>query len=76
MKMPEVTDETVRKVIESMGQKPTAEAIQQMKAQMANMQKLMSSGITGFSIQVQRQIVVNPTLRKADFIPQKPAASK
>jgi outer membrane lipoprotein-sorting protein len=76
MKMPEVTDEEVRKVIESMGQKPTAEAIQRMKAQMANMQKMIRSGVTGFSLQLQRQIVVNPTLRKADFTPQKPALSK
>ncbi len=76
MKMPEMTDEEVRKAVEAMGQKPTAEAIQRMKAQMATARTMMSSGITGFSIEIQRQIVVNAALRKADFTPQPSPASK
>jgi outer membrane lipoprotein-sorting protein len=76
IKMPEMTDEVARKVIESMGQKPTAEAIKLMKAQMASARTMMSSGITGFSIEVHRQIVVNAAMRKADFTPQLSPASK
>jgi hypothetical protein len=37
---------------------------------------MMSSGITGFSIEIQRQIVVNAALRRADFTPQPSPASK
>lgn len=76
MKMPEMTDEETRKVIQSMGQTPTAEAIKNMKEQMVSMRAMMSSGMSGFSIQVQRQIVVNPTLHKADFTPHPSPASK
>lgn len=76
MKMPEMTDQEAGKVVESMGQKPTAEAIQRMKAQMATARTMMGSGITGYSIQVHRKIVVNPALRKADFTPQPSTASK
>jgi hypothetical protein len=42
MKMPEMTDAMAAKVIESMGQKPTPEAIQRMKAQMASARTVMS----------------------------------
>jgi len=67
MKMPEMTDAMAAKVIESMGQKPTPEAIQRMKAQMASARTVMSSGVTGFSIEVHRQIVMNHAFGKADF---------
>jgi outer membrane lipoprotein-sorting protein len=74
MKMPEITDQEASRVVELMGQKPTAEAIQRMKAQMASARTMMGSGITGFSIQVHRKIVVNPALRKADFTPPSTAS--
>jgi outer membrane lipoprotein-sorting protein len=67
MKMPEMTDAMAAKVIESMGQKPTPEAIQQMKAQMTSARTVMSSGVTGSSIEVHRQIVMNHPFGKADF---------
>ena len=76
MKMPEMTDEEVRKAVEAMGQKPTSEAIQRMKAQMATARSMMSSGITGFTIEIHRQIVVNASLSKADFTPRPSPASK
>ncbi len=76
MKMPEATDEDVSKVLQSMGQKPTAAGIKQLKEQMASARAMMSSGITGFSIEVHRQIVVNATLHKADFTPQAAPARK
>ena|SRR5579862_497507 len=76
MKMPEMTDADVRKAIEAMGQKPTAAAIQQMKAQMAAVQAMMSSGITGFSVEIHRQIVVNAPMGKGDFTPQASPAGK
>lgn len=76
MNFPKMTDEGLKKVLQSMGQEPTAAAIERMKAQMDNARTMMSSGVTGFSIEVQRQIVVNATFRKADFIPQNAPASK
>lgn len=66
-KMPEMTDAMATKVIESMGQKPTPESIQRIKAQMASARTLMSSGLTGFSIEVHRQIVLNHVFDKDDF---------
>jgi len=76
MEIPEMTDEEAKKVIQSMGKMPTAAAIKLLKAQMASARAMMSSGITGFSIEVHRQIVVNATLRKADFTPQAVPARK
>jgi hypothetical protein len=76
MKVPELTDEQAKGVLQSMGQAPTAAAMERMKAQMASARTMMSSGMTGFSIEVHRQIVVNATLHKADFIPQTAPASK
>ncbi len=76
VKIPEMTDEETKKVIESMGQKPTAPAVKQMKEQMASMRAMMSSGMLGSIIQVQRQIVVNAALSKADFTLQAAPASK
>jgi outer membrane lipoprotein-sorting protein len=76
MKIPEMTDEDARKDLQSMGKAPTAAAIKQLKEQMASMRTMMASGITGFSIEVHRQIVVNATFRKADFVPQAVPASK
>jgi len=70
MKIPEMTDEQARETLQSMGQKPTAEGIKSMKAMMAASQDMMKSGMTEISIQVQRQVVVNASLRKADFSPQ------
>ncbi|MFI5351569.1 MAG: outer membrane lipoprotein carrier protein LolA [Candidatus Binatales bacterium] len=76
MKIPQMNDEDARKVLQSMGQMPTAAAIKRVKAQMASAQSMMSSRMTGFSIQVQGQIVVNATLRKADFTPRAVSESK
>jgi outer membrane lipoprotein-sorting protein len=76
VKIPEMTDEETKKVLESMGQKPTAAAIKQMKAQMASMRAMMSSGMSSSIVQVQRQIVVNPVLSKADFVPPAVPAKK
>ena len=75
-KMPEMTDEEARKVLESMGWATTAEAIKDTKAQMTSMRSMMSSGMSGFSIQVQRKIVLNATLHKADFTTHPSPASK
>jgi outer membrane lipoprotein-sorting protein len=76
MKIPQMSDEDAKKLLQSIGQTPTGAAIARMKAQMASVQSLMSSGVTGSSIQVQRQIVVDATLRKADFIPKIVSAPK
>ena len=59
-----------------MGQTPTPEAIKRTKEQMNGMRAMMSSGMTGSSIQVQRKIVVNAALSKADFAPQAAPAGK
>jgi len=75
IKIPQMTDEDVKKALQSMGQTPTAEAIKQMKAQMAAM-RAVTSGATGFFIQTQRQIVLNASLHKADFTPPTVPASK
>jgi hypothetical protein len=74
-KVPDMTDEQAKSVIQSMGQTPTAEAIKSMKEQM-NAMRAMSSGMTGTMIQIQRQIVVNAALSKADFAPQAAPAGK
>jgi outer membrane lipoprotein-sorting protein len=76
MKVPEMSDEQTKQVLESMGQKPTAAAIKQMKAQMASARAMMNSGMSGSIIQVQRQIVVNAALSKADFQAQAAPANK
>ena len=76
MKIPDLTDEQAKSVIESMGQTPTAEAIKRMKEQMNGMRAMMSPGTTWSSIQVQRKIVVNGALSKADFAPQAAPAGK
>jgi outer membrane lipoprotein-sorting protein len=76
MKIPEMTDQDAKKVLQSMGKTPTAAAIKRIKAQMASARAMMGSGMTGFSIEVHRQIVVNATLRKADFTPQASPARK
>jgi hypothetical protein len=47
-KMPEMTDEETRKVLESMGWATTAEAIKNMKAQMTSMRSMMSLGNVRF----------------------------
>lgn len=73
VKIPEMTDEQTRETLRSMGQTPTPEGIKSMKAMMAASQAMMSSGMTTVSTQVQRKIVVNAALGKADFTP--PAAS-
>jgi len=76
MNFPKMTEEDAKKALQSMGQEPTAAAIDRMKAWMDSTRTMMNSGVTGFSIEVQRQIVVNATFRKADFIPQNAPASK
>jgi outer membrane lipoprotein-sorting protein len=76
MKIPEMTDEETRKALQSMGQTPTPAEIERMKAQMTNARNMMGSGMSGFSIQVQRQIVLNAPPVKADFTPQAPPARK
>jgi outer membrane lipoprotein-sorting protein len=76
MKIPDLTDEQAKSVIESMGQTPTAEAIKRMKEQMNGMRAMMSPGTTWSSIQVQRKIVVNGALSKADFAPPAAPAGK
>ena len=74
-KIPDMTDEQAKSVIQSMGQTPTAEAIKRAKEQM-NAMRAMSSGMTGSMIQVQQKIVVNAALSKADFAPQATPAGK
>jgi outer membrane lipoprotein-sorting protein len=77
VKIPEMTDEQTKNVLESMGQKPTAAATKHMKEQMSGMRAMMmSSGMSGSIIQVQRQIVVNAAFSKADFTLQAAPASK
>ena len=76
MKIPEMTDEEAKKVLQSMGEMPTAAAIKRLNAQMANVRAMMASGMRGFDIEVHRQIVVNAALRKADFNPQPAPARK
>lgn len=76
MKVPEMTDQQAKEVLQSMGRTPTADAIKQMKAQMVIARDMMSSGMKGFFIQVQRQIIVDGPLRKADFTPPSAPASK
>jgi outer membrane lipoprotein-sorting protein len=75
MTIPEMTDEQARSILQSMRHVPTAAAIKAMKAQMASARAMLSSGMTGFAIQVHRQIVVDATLSKANFAPQ-PAPPK
>ena len=67
MKMPELTDAIAAKVIESMGQRATPDAIQRVKAKLASARTVMNSGLTGFSVEVHRQIVMNHGFGKADF---------
>jgi outer membrane lipoprotein-sorting protein len=76
MKIPDLTDEQAKSAIESMGQTPTAEAIKRMKEQMNSMRAMMGPGTTWTSIQVQRQIVVNAAMSKADFAPKSAPAAK
>ncbi|HYB89687.1 MAG TPA: hypothetical protein VEC38_01450 [Candidatus Binataceae bacterium] len=66
-RMPEMTDNQLSEVLQSMGQKPTAEGIKSMRAMMAAQQAWMNVGATTVRIEAQRQVVVNATLRKADF---------
>jgi len=69
MEMPEITDEDVKKSLESMNREPTDEAVAAMKGQLESAQKMMSRGMTGFSIELHRDIKVNPPLSKTDFAP-------
>ena len=47
VKIPETTDEETKKVLESMGQKPTAAAMKNMKEQMASMRAMIELGNVG-----------------------------
>ncbi len=67
MEMPKIKDDDLRKSLESMNREATDEAVATMKAQMESARKMMSQGMHGFSIEVHRDITVNPPLTPADF---------
>jgi hypothetical protein len=69
MEMPKIRDDDLRKSLESMNREATDEAVATMKAQMESARKIMSRGMHGFSIEVHRDITVNPPLAQADFAP-------
>ncbi len=69
MEMPKIRDDDLRKSLESMNREATDEAVANMRAQMESARKMMSRGMHGFSIEVHRDIRVNPPLTQADFAP-------
>jgi hypothetical protein len=69
MEMPEISDEEVKKVLESMNRDQTAEAVELMKEQLQSARKMMSRGLTGYSKEVHRGIKIDEPLPTAEFVP-------
>ena len=64
--MPEISDEQVKKVLESMNRDQTAEAVELMKEQLQSARKMMSRGLTGYSKEVHRGIRIDEPLSTAN----------
>jgi len=64
---PELTDDDARKVLESMGQKPTDEAIRTMRDQLANVEQAAKSVKSYYSIEKHREIKTNDLMLPSDF---------
>jgi outer membrane lipoprotein-sorting protein len=63
-----ISNDDIKKALEAMNKEPTDDAVASMRAQLESAQ-LMTKDMTGFSIEIQRHIAVNPPLREADFTP-------
>ena len=64
---PELTDSDARKVLESMGQKATDEAIRTLRDQIASTQQIMKSVKSSYRIEIHREIKTNDLMSPSDF---------
>jgi len=64
---PEISDADLKKALETMGQKPTDEAIRAFRAQMASGLEMMKSIKSSYRIEKQREIKTNDPMSTSDF---------
>jgi len=64
---PEMTDDLARQTLRSMGRPVTDEAVRELQAQMASMQKSIQGLKSSYSIETQHQIKINQPMTPADF---------
>jgi hypothetical protein len=65
--MPELTDDDARKVLESMGQKATDEAIRNLRNMMASTNEFSKSIKSSYMIETHREIKTNDIMSPNDF---------